>query len=265
MDYGSQAVLAASLVVKHLNVPVSLVADITTINNVKSKFKVLPFDQLIEITNDSTNQRVLAGEKLPFFNGSRSLAYSITPYDRTLVIDSDFLVFSDTLGKFWDDPHDFLITPGMMELQQETHSYTDYRISPNSIRQLWATNIMFSKTPEVEILFNLVNYIKEEYSYFSQLYEFDSRQFRNDFAFSIACFTMNGFPEDMWHGELPVPLFYRDTDEILKVDNDGSLVFLLKRLSGDDYALTKCQGQDVHIMNKRSLLANLDKLLELSK
>ena len=265
IDYGSQAVLAASLVIKHLQVPVSLVADRATIKNVKEKFEVLPFDQIIEIDNNSTNSRTLSGEIVQFFNETRSLAYTVTPYDRTLIIDSDFLVFSDELNKYWNDPHDFLIAPGMLELQQDEIKPTKHRLNSNSIKQLWATNIMFSKTPEVKILFNLVDYIKEEYVYFSHLYEFDSRQYRNDFAFSIACFIMSGYQEDPWHGNLPVPLFYKDNDEILAVHETGQITFLVSKFKGNEYLLSKCQDQDVHIMNKRSLLIHLDKLLELSK
>lgn len=264
IDYGSQAVLAASLVNKNLEVPVSLAADKLTIGNIKSKFSTLPFDQIIEVENSSTNFRNLSNERVEFKNNSRSRAFDITPYDRTLLIDSDFLVLSNHLNKYWDNKYDFLITPGMLELQQDKVKPKEYRLSQNSIKMVWATNIMFSKTPEVKMLFDLVDFVKQEYSYFSQLYEFDPYPYRNDFAFSIACFIMAGFPNTPWHGELPVPLFYRDTDEILTVENN-EINFLLKNINGNDYILSKCRDQDVHIMNKRTILENLDKLLELAQ
>ena len=47
IDYGSQAVLAAKLVNKHLKVPVSVVTNADTLSSISEKFKNLPFDKVI--------------------------------------------------------------------------------------------------------------------------------------------------------------------------------------------------------------------------
>jgi hypothetical protein len=120
---------------------------------------------------------------------------------------------------------------------------------------------MFTKTPETKILFDLVDYIKQEYVYFSGIYEFHSSQYRNDFAFSIACHIMSAYGVDPWHGLLPGPLFFNDYDKLVSV-NDQRLVFL-HHIGNKDY-LTKASGQDVHMMNKRDILVNLPQLMELA-
>jgi hypothetical protein len=267
IDYGSQAMLAATLVKKYLNVPVSLVSDKETINDINSKFKNLSFDNIIEIEKpNNINQRRLYDQEnkdykiFDFINGNRHSAYKLTPYDRTLVIDTDFLVLSDNLSKYWSSD-EFFITPGMLLLQDDNTDPREHKVGPYSIDMLWATNIMFSKNEETEIFFNLIEFIKQEYYYYSNLYEFHPGQYRNDFVFSIACHIMSGHGLYPWHKELPIPLFFDDKCEILKIKENGDIIFLIDK--HDTYVLAKSNNQDVHIMNKKSLLANLEQLLKL--
>jgi hypothetical protein len=297
IDYGSQAVLAARLVIKHLGMPVSLVTDKDTIKNINKNFKKTPFDQIIEIpAPESKNTRLLTdhaaivsnlaarlaieqyglpADQLPmkpvkevvsFINDSRVLAYDLTPYDRTLVIDSDYLIFSDHLNRYWDWAQDFLICPGMLYIQENNIGPKDFQINPYTINQLWATTFMFSKTADTKIFFNLLKYIQEEYEYFAALYNFDPGQYRNDFAFSVACHIIGGHGVDKWHGELPIPLMLTDADRIVDIKSTGEIVFLLgDTAQHGDYLLSKSYQQDIHLMNKRDILANLDKLMELAE
>jgi len=270
IDYGSQAVLAAGLASKHLGVPVSLVSDIATVDDIKSKFDSLPFDQIIIINKPSvTNYRYLTDgvtsqkHLIEFNNSNRNSAYDLTPYDRTLVIDSDFLIFSDVLNQYWEDTNDFLITPGMYNPFEEQYRPTEYILNPSSINMLWATNIMFSKTPEVKLVFDLVEHIREEYVYYAGLYEFSPDKYRNDFAFSVACHIMSGHGTNQWHGELPVPVLYDDNSELANIRSD-QLTFVSKdQHSPNNYFLSRCKNQDVHVLNKFSILANIQSLMEL--
>lgn len=259
IDYGSQAVLAARLAIKHLGVPVSLVTDKDTLADLELKFSTLPFDKIIQVeTPSSQNQRTLNNETVPFINGNRSTAWDVTPYHRTLVIDSDFLIFSQELNKYWDADYELLICQGM----NSPGITNDNVVSKYSIPLLWATNIMFTKTSETKILFDLVDYIRQEYIYFSGIYEFNNSQFRNDFAFSIACHIMSAHGVDQWHGLLPSPLFFTDYDKIVDINQDR--VVMLYHVGNIDY-LVKSSGQDLHLMNKRDILANLDQLMELAQ
>lgn len=312
LDYGSQAVLAAKLVIKHLGVPVTLVTDKATIKNLEKKFSKLPFESIVKIDKPKTkNKRLLTDysaiaanrdgklelakfkeklvmHKLPeeqleyfsqveklivpqpvketvdFINDSRSLAYELSPYDRTLVIDSDFLVFSNRLNQFWEHYQDFLISPGMLDIQAHDIDPKKYQINPYTIDMLWATTFMFSKTKETEIFFNLLKAIQKEYEYFAHLYEFDPVQYRNDFSFSIASHILGGHGVDKWHGELPVPLMLSDADRIVAI-KENEITFLLKDAAQeDDYLLFKTSKQDLHVMNKRDIIANFDQLLEMA-
>jgi hypothetical protein len=259
IDYGSQAVLAAKLVVKHLKVPVHLVTDKLTYDDLTTKFTDLPFASHSIIDFADTNKRRLNNEMVKFNNGSRASAYDLTPFERTLVIDTDFLIFNDNLNSYWQDPHDFLITPGMLELTETRLAPTEYEVSQYTIPMLWATNLMFTKNDYTKILFDLVAYIRQEYEYFSKLYEFNPWHYRNDFAFSIACHMMNGYSSEKWHGELPVPLLFTEEDYIVDIKNSGQINFITPQ-----DLLIKTKDQNVHLMNKRDILKNLDKLMELA-
>ena len=270
IDYGSQAVVAASMAQKHLKVPVSIVTDSKTLEAINNNFDSLPFDQIILTdTPSSDNKRVLNdGQRsknlISFVNGNRSSAYELTPYDRTLIIDSDFLILSNKLSQYWDTDYSFLISPGMTDLTQLDNNPKDYFISNYSIKLLWATTIMFTKNEESKLLFDLVLHIKENYSYYAALYHFDPVHYRNDYAFSVACHILGGYGQDQWHGELPCPVFIRDVDDIHTV-TENQITFVLKDYTKTGNSLiARTRDQDVHIMNKHSILTHLTELLTLA-
>jgi hypothetical protein len=249
--YGPQAVLAAKLVIKHLGIPVSLVTDSQTLTNIKEPalFENI-FIQEIETTN---NTRVLDGNVVVWKNLNRSSAYDISPYDRTLVIDSDFLVLSDRLKTYLDSDRDFMICPNMKDLHP-TRTGSKVVLHPASIPTVWATNIIFNKTAEVESIFKLVDYIRDNWKYYGALYKFNTKRFRNDYAFAIACHTIG----DGAYTALPEPVWFNDKDILVRVDSK-SFTFLT-----EDSMLFKSSGQDIHMMNKYDLLENLDKIAELA-
>jgi hypothetical protein len=269
IDYGSQAVLAARLAIKHLGIPVSIITDHGTLDSMKNRFEQLPFDQIIMVEKPKTaNSRTLNNGdnriNVQFINSNRSTAYDLTPYDRTLLIDTDFLIQSNTLEKYWNSPDIFLITPEMKDLTYLGNQTNDFYISQYSIQTLWATNIMFTKCDEVKILFDLVEHIKENYTYYANLYHFLHYQYRNDFAFSIACHIMSSYGIDKWYGELSSPIFIRDSDSLHRVKNN-QLTFLIKDYNKqDNWVLLSTQNQDIHFMNKIDLLKNFDSLMELT-
>jgi hypothetical protein len=265
IDYGSQAVLAAQLVKKYLGIPVCLVSDSKTVN----ALKVVPgsvFEYVITQDVKSNNTRLLYNgpdekQSIDFKNINRNSAYDLTPWDRTLLIDSDFLVFSNRLKQYLDSDRDFMICPAMKDICVE-RTNGPVLLHSASIPTLWATNIIFNKTPEVKMLFDLVEHIKDNWEYYGALYKFDTRRFRNDFAFSVACHIMSGYGLDKFYTDLPAPVWATDQDKLVKVGDDGNLVFLVPHLEG---RVIRSKGQDIHLMNKFDMLDNIEQLTELAK
>jgi len=274
LDYVSLAIIAGSLAKKYLKVPVSLVTDSDTLgyiisSNIKEKtFDV--FDKIIKIQEKPTtkNTRILhdGSSKIivPFINHSRPNAYDLTPYDRTLLIDSDFLIFSNSLGNYWDCDSDVMISKEFKNIRNEPIRILDYRISETGPLLRWATTLMFSKTKEAKIFFDLVSHIRDHYKFYSNLYKFDSTIYRNDIAFSLAKHILDNFSNDD-SNYLPPVLSLIDRDSLEIVKTDGRLIFSISNdRDPTKITLTSVKGSDIHIMNKNSIIRNYENLLSLT-
>jgi len=272
VDYGLMAIIAGGLAKKHLRVPVSLVTDKWTAKWLKESDQYERaeeiFDQIIFVELPYTkNVRMLHdgfdGKVVPFVNSNRCDAYHLSPYDQTLLIDSDYLIFSDRLNEYWDVDAGVLLAHSMNDITGERGIILDRRVSETGIDLFWATTVMFGKDQESQFFFDLVDFIKENYRYYADLFRFNPRQYRNDISFSIARHMMNSYEVDKIY-TLPPLLTVFDKDILLDVDDHEKLTFLIDKPQdcGNFWASTT-NGVDVHIMNKQSIIRNKDKLLRL--
>ena len=272
IDYATTAIISGGLAKKHLNVPATLVTDFSTTEWMSSA-GMLPiakrvFENIIEVERPVIgNNRIIhdgsTSRYVPFINQNRSTAYSLTPYDRTLLIDSDFLIFSNRLGQFWDAESPVMIAESFTNIRDGDSGILDKWVSETGPKMYWATTVMFSKSQEAEIFFDLVSHVRENYKYYSIIYRFNSSIYRNDIAFSIAKHIMNGFCEES-KNDLPSVLSAIDRDYLELVKKDGNLIFLIgDKLSSDVLKPISIKGLDIHIMNKQSILRNKDALLDL--
>jgi len=268
VDYAKLALVSGSLAKKYLKMPISLVTDKHTLEWIK-KSKIDSdinnvFEQIIEVPPPVTNNnRHLYDGKdkslVPFTNINRCSAYDLTPYDTTLLIDSDFLIFSDALNNYWDVCDDVLIAESVVDaVGQHRLGHLDHHISDTGIKMRWATTVMFEKNEKTRRFFNLISYIKDEYEMFADLFRFNPLQYRNDISFSIAKHIMDGYTEaETYH--LPTLLTVLDRDILIDVKNKD-LIFLFDEKN--ETLAGKIQGRDVHIMNKQSLIRNASNILE---
>jgi hypothetical protein len=267
VDYARTAIIAGGLAKKHLKVPVSLVTDKSTVSwmkesNIYSDATDL-FEHIIEIDRPKLdNYRILhdgeISDNVPFINSTRSSAYDLTPYDRTLLIDSDFLIMSSQLDAYWDADASILIADAMNDVKGDRIGVLDKWVSETGVHLYWATTVMFSKNEESKIFFQLVDFIKENYNYYSDLYRFSNQQYRNDIAFSIATHILNGFEKIKI--TLPPILTVQGKDSLELIKNN-SLKILINHQ--ENYYASSIINRDVHIINKQSLVRNYDALKEL--
>jgi hypothetical protein len=263
VDYVKLAIFSAIKIKQHLGIPVSLVTDIKSW--VENTYPDHPFDRIIEIPNDTIIQKkqfhdgTLSSHKLEWKNQLRSSVYDLTPYDRTLVVDSDYLINSDILKSALDNHYDFQIYRNSFDLAGWRNNDEFKRINQYSIPFYWATVFIFNKNTITESFFNLVTYIKSNWLYFRNLYSIESGIFRNDFAFSIAIHIMNEKTAGDFAVELPgVMTYITDRDFLISI-KDQSMQFLLeKKNHPGEYIAAKTRDIDVHVMNKLSLSRYID-------
>ena len=149
----------------------------------------LPVTVITEMTSTQTNTRLGYAHGTQWFNGDRYRAYELSPYDETLLLDSDYLVLDDALLKILDSTADYNI---MTDNQNFVQIMTG-NMGEISLNYVWATAIAFKKTPKSKMLFDLVGRIQNNYGYYCKLYNIRRGNFRNDYAFAIADNIINGY------------------------------------------------------------------------
>jgi hypothetical protein len=149
----------------------------------------LPVTVVTKMTGTQTNTRVGYAHGTKWFNGDRYRAYELSPYDETLLLDSDYLVLDDALLKVLDTTVDYTI---MTDNQNFIHNMTG-NMGEMSLNYVWATAVAFKKTSRSNNLFDLVRRVQNNYQYYSKLYNLRRGNFRNDYAFAIADNILNGY------------------------------------------------------------------------
>lgn len=272
VDYARLAIISGALAKKNLKLPVSLITDQSTIDWMEEE-KILNdaeniFENFIKIDRPQVieNYRILHdGDKkinTAFLNYSRPSVFDYTPYDKTLLIDSDFLIFSDVLNNYWELDEDILISNGIKDIKGNRIGILDKRVSETGPNLYWATTVMFNKSLKSKLFFELVNFIKENYDYYSDLYRFDPRQYRNDISFSVANHILNGH-RSIESYNLPMILTSFDKDDLVEVSELGKLTFLLSDMTSDNFTASAVRNSDIHIMNKQAIIRNYDSLRKL--
>lgn len=240
-DYVKSAEAAARRVKKYLNLPVTLVTN----EHVDSKW----FDSVVLIEKTAGTMRhykTPEGGLSPvhWFNESRTLAYKLSPYDKTLLIDADYFMFNDSLKVMFDTGVEFSCWSNINDVASDITPQV--RLSDISIPMQWATVIYFTKCELAEAVFTFMETIKENWEYYSLLYHFRNHNFRNDFALSIALQSMSGFSMNRF-AALPGKLHTMFTDVAVTSVTDDTVVF-------SKYGnINKIVNTNLHCMNKHAM------------
>jgi len=139
-NYYDMAVATAKRINHFLNLPVSIITDTTSIpENID-----YVFDNTIIATADTSNKR----DRETWINKGRYRVFELTPYDETLLIDTDYLVNSTKLLKTFELPTDFCCHEDTHFLMYNTPQIE--MLNPYGFKTLWATVIRFNKTKRAE-------------------------------------------------------------------------------------------------------------------
>ena len=129
---------------KHLKLPVTLITSETDINKDV-------FDNIIKIDNPNTNQtrNMHDGDirkNVLWSNHTRSTVFDLSPYEETIVMDTDYMVENDTLLKAFETKEDFLINYDAQHIDFESTMTNEMKyISDTGIKMCWATVFYFKK------------------------------------------------------------------------------------------------------------------------
>lgn len=232
-NYVNIATQSAKIAKLHLNLPVTLITDQNIDNDL--------FDNIIIDTNQFENFR---SEGTIWRNGNRHRAYELSPYDETLLIDSDYIILDKKLLELFNVTQDYRIFQSTNFLDINTHN----KMGHLKLDFLWATALIFKKTLKTKLLFELVKNIQNNYQYYYDLYQIPDSNFRNDYAFTIADYILNGYGYDK-NCYIPWPLISINELETLELYKN-SLVIKNKNNS------IISPIQSLHILDKAFLLSD---------
>jgi hypothetical protein len=161
-------------------------------------------------------------------NIGRNLAYDLSPYDETLVIDIDYIVQDRELLKIFELPWDYMLMRNARSLNDEIIPSV---MGSMSLPFVWATVFAFRKTARAKLFFDLVQRIQNNYHYYRDLFNVESRQYRNDYAFAMADTILNGFqvqrnsiPGFMLNITQPIESMTVNNNKIIIKDNSSAWV-----------------------------------------
>ncbi len=242
LDYVEIARRSARLIQKNLDIPVALVTDKPT--------GMQEFNQVILVDNTLQNYKV--GQPGAWRNGDRYRAYELSPWNETVLLDSDYLILDNNLLKLFEQEFDYRI----MTHNQTSAGDWSATMGTYGLPYQWATAILFRRTEKSRMLFDLVGRIQRNYSYYLRLYHGKHSSFRNDYAFTIANNILNGYELGMDQG-IPWPML--TINEIVQSINLKDNL-LRVREKNKAYVIPK---QNIHVMDKEYLLSdNFANLLE---
>jgi hypothetical protein len=160
IDYVKLALFSAKQIKKHLGIPVSLATDSQAWLEFYPEHTEV-FDKIIPIVGNTTQQKkfydgTLAYQTAEWKNLTRNQAYDITPYSRTLVIDSDYIINSTTLIKALNNTYSFQIFRKSFDLAGWRDTSPFDRINQYSVPFYWGTVFIFEKTASTRSLFDLI-------------------------------------------------------------------------------------------------------------
>lgn len=245
-NYYDMAVATAKRVNHFLNLPVSIVTDVNSLPTNPT----YEFDKLFVVKADDSNKK----DKKTWINKGRYQAYDLSPYDETLLLDTDYLINSNQLLKIFDIYDDFMC-PNRTYFLMDEQGYQQEKISPTGFNTLWATVIAFKKTNKAKQIFECMRMVQENYMHYVNLYNMYSIQYRNDHALAISSRIINGHIEDITM-YMPWALNHIKNELIVEkltdsVYNTSYKVYKQTERNGKtkiDYCIVN--DMDFHLMNK---------------
>jgi hypothetical protein len=251
-DYVAMASWSARNIRRWLNIPTAVVTDARPENP-----RLRGFDQVISAVSESGGTRWFEdyAATVTWHNAGRTDAYTLSPWDQTLVLDADYVVASDQLKTVLDSNQEFLAHASAYDITGTNNfaglnDYGEYKM-PMS----WATVMMFRRGTHAELIFDCMQMIKNNWRHYKDLYQITSATYRNDHALSIALNIVNG--QTLQHTSIPWSLASVTPEHVLT--RTAKDCYRIDYVDQEKRARwTTIQNQDFHAMGKH----HLEKLIE---
>jgi hypothetical protein len=182
-------------------------------------------------------------------NTNRMDAYRLSPWDRTLVLDADYVVASNQLLSVLECDADFLAhrwaydVTGCNDFQGLNYFGTVH------MPMWWATVMIFNKCKQAELIFDTMAMIRDNWTHYRNIYKNSTPTYRNDHALSIALLVVNG--HTLNHAGIPWRLASLTPEhDLSQLDQDRYRVDFVNSEGKKKWIELR---QDFHAMGKQQL------------
>lgn len=186
IDYVSMARWSARNIDRHLGIPTAIVTN--------ESFAERSYERCISVDSTETNTRYFSdyNTNVTWHNTNRMDAYTLSPWDQTLLLDADYVVASNQLNTILDCNQDFMchrLAYDVTGLQtfEELNVFGEHNFP-----MWWATVVMFRRSKKAQVIFELMAMIKNNWTHYRNLYSNPRPTYRNDHSLSIALNIENG-------------------------------------------------------------------------
>jgi len=281
LDYVQLAILAATYARKFLKKDICLITDQATIDwaieSIGEDVLLEYFDEIVvtpESHQTSGNTRVHFDSpwskfECDFKNSNKHRIYEYSPYDQTLLLDTDYIVQSDALSYVFDTDDAVLLHHDAMYVDCRPVHDNERMIHRLGIDMKWSTVVYFDKTQDLaKTFFDTWEHIAMQYEFYTLLYELPGDVFRTDYCVSIACHILNGMGSgshigDFVHGPLRN---MSQKDDIVQIISSTEITYLVNDAEENwKNVLATIKDTDMHCMNKRSLGRMYDDMMKAIK
>ena len=228
IDYEAMAQWSAKNIERHLGIPTYIVTDTEPTDNARH------FTDVGNVT---------------WYNHNRMDAYWLSPWDRTLVLDADYVVASDQLRSLLEVDQDFLSHRWAYDVTG-CNDFTGLNyFGDNCMPMWWATVMMFRRSQQAELIFESMKMIRDNWTHYRNLYKNTNVTYRNDHALSIALGIVNG--HTLNHNGIPWALASLTPDhKLTQLDQD---IYRVDFIDPENRAKWITLTQDFHAMGKQQL------------
>jgi hypothetical protein len=252
-DYVKMAAWSAKRIRRRLKIPVTIVTD------AEDPGLSDQFEMVIKMVPQTGGKRYFDdyADTVSWHNAGRTDAYTLSPYDQTLVLDSDYVVCSDQLQQVLAAPQEFVAHRTAFNVARPDEPFSD-TFGRNQFPMWWATVMMFRRGPTAQYIFESMTMIKNNWQHYRDLYGITETNYRNDYALSIALGIVSGHTLKVDSIPWPMMSVLPDT-ELTKTEHNEVEIWNMRYMNqaGKPRAVSTT-GQDFHAMGKRYLEAAID-------
>lgn len=247
-DYLAMAAWAAQRVRRWLDIPIAVVTNITDSESLAA------FDVVINAPAQSGGGRWFSdySTHVEWYNAGRPDAYDLTPWDHTLVLDSDYVINSNQLALLFGNASEFQCFRHCVDVVDPDQNILT-TFGKFQLPMWWATVMCFKKTTTSQYIFESMKMVRDNWQHYRDLYGISETTYRNDYALSIALGIVSGHTWQVT--DIPWPMIATMPEHSLELETMGPAdMWTVNFVNSQGRAARMAvAGLDFHAMGKQSL------------